>query len=254
MLIKSPQEIESLREGGMKLATVLDRVIASVQPGMSTQDLDDLAESLIRKEGGIPSFKGYKEGGMPPFPGSLCTSINNEVVHGIPRDDRLINEGDLLKLDIGMWYDGLATDMARTVAVGEVTKEARKLMEATRKSLDLGLKKVKPGNHLFDYSKAVQEYAEGKGYGVVRELIGHGVGHAVHEEPQIPNYVDSRVPDFEFQAGMVLAFEPMVNVGRWKVHLADDGWTFVTEDGSLSAHFEDTVVVTEKGSEVITRL
>lgn len=250
---KSVQELKCLRESGERLHAVLETVMNAVRPGVSTQDLDTLAEQEIRAAGGIPIFKGYGSEWGKPFPASLCTSLNQEVVHGIPSTTRIIREGDLVKLDIGLRFEGMVTDMARTVAVGPVSAEAGRLLEVTRESLDFGIANIRAGAHLSDYARAVQTHAEKNGYSVVRDLVGHGVGHELHEDPQVPNYFHAGIRDFVFTKGMVLALEPMINAGVLQVRIAPDGWTFVTKDGKLSAHFEDTIIVTENGTEIVTR-
>lgn len=252
--IKTEDEILRLRASGQRLAKVLQTVIASVKPGMTTWEIDVLSEKLIRAEGGIPIFKGYGAGSGAPFPASVCISLNQEVVHGIPRKDRIIKEGDLLKLDIGMRFEGMVSDMARTIAVGSISPEAEKLLQVTKESLDRGIATLRPGVPMSAYARAVQSYVEENGFSVVRDLVGHGVGHELHEDPQVPNYVSERMRDFILQKGMTLALEPMVNAGSFKVRVAPDDWTFITTDGKWSAHFEDTVVITEDGAEILTRI
>lgn len=252
--IKTEDEVKCLRESGKRLALVLKTVMGSVRSGMTTEEIDTLAERLIREQGGIPIFKGYGAGSGRPFPATLCASLNDEVVHGIPNQKRVVREGDLLKLDIGMRYEGMVTDMARTLPIGSVSAEAKRLMEVTQASLDRGIAELKPGARISAYARAVQEYVEGNGFSVVRDLVGHGVGHELHEEPQVPNYVSRGMHDFVLEPGMTLALEPMVNAGGFPVRIAPDEWTFVTADGSLSAHFEDTVVITESGADVVTRI
>ncbi|MBI2439112.1 MAG: type I methionyl aminopeptidase [Candidatus Moranbacteria bacterium] len=251
--IKTEEEIGRMRQSGKRLALVLETVIESVCPGMTTLAVDVLAERLIREQGGIPIFKGYGGGSGRPFPATVCTSLNNEVVHGIPNQERVIRDGDLLKLDIGMRYDGMVTDMARTVAVGTISDEAKKLLRVTEESLSCGIQTLCPGGRLSVYARAVQEHVEKNGFSVVRDLVGHGVGRELHEEPQVPNYYSSSFREVVLRKGMALALEPMVNLGGFAVTIAPDDWTFVTKDGSLSAHFEDTVVITEKGAEIVTR-
>ena len=253
-MIKTADEIARLRESGKRLAEVLEGVIAAVRPGLSTQDIDVLSERLIREVGGTPIFKGYAGGSGKPFPAAICTSINEEVVHGIPSAERIIREGDLLKLDIGMRFAGMVADMARTVRVGKVAKEAEKLAAVTEESLKRGILELRPGAHISAYARAVQDFVEANGFSVVRDLVGHGVGHELHEDPQIPNYVSREMDDFVVEKGMTLALEPMVNMGTSAVKIASDGWTFVTADGKWSAHCEDTVVITEHGAEVVTRV
>lgn len=251
--IKTEDEIRRLRESGKRLAKVLAAVIAAVRPGMTTLDLDHLAEKLIRESGGIPIFKGYGLGWGRPFPASLCTSLNEEVVHGIPRAERIIREGDLLKLDIGMRFEGMVTDMARTVRVGAVSPEAEKLAAVTEESLRRGIAELRPGARVSAYAGAVQGCVEANGFSIVRDLVGHGVGRELHEDPQVPNYTSRGMNDFIVQKGMALALEPMVNRGTFAVKVAPDDWTFVTVDGALSAHVEDTVVITDNGADIVTK-
>lgn len=252
--IKTDDEIRRLRASGQRLATVLSQIMDHVKPGMSTWDIDVLAERLIGEAGGTAIFKGYKAGAGRPFPASLCTSLNNEVVHGIPRKDRMIQEGDLLKLDIGMRFEGMVSDMARTLSIGKTSAIAEKLLLVTRESLKRGIAELRPGRPISRYAQAVQGYVEGQGFSVVRDLVGHGVGRELHEEPQVPNYVSRHMHDVVLEKGMTLALEPMINVGAFQVEVATDGWTFITADGTLSAHFEDTVVITDDGAEVLTRV
>lgn len=251
---KTEDEIARLRESCKRLAQVLQTVIAAVKPEMNTYDIDELAEKLIRQSGGIPIFKGYNAGSGTPFPASVCISINNEVVHGIPSKGRILREGDLLKLDIGMRFEGMVSDMARTVAVGKISNEAQRLLDVTRESLERGIAELRPGAPISAYASAVQSFVEANGFSVVRDLVGHGVGHELHEDPQVPNYTSRHMHDFIVQKGMTLALEPMINAGTFSVRIAPDDWTFITSDGKLSAHFEDTVVITEKGAEILTRV
>ncbi len=233
---------------------MLAAVIQSVRPGIVASELDALAERLIVASGGIPIFKGYGAETGKPFPASLCVSVNNEVVHGVPKSETRLQGGDVLKLDNGMRYEGMVTDMARTILVGNSgTPGARKLIAVTEESLRRGIAVLRPGAQLSEYARAVQEYVESQGCSVVRDLVGHGVGYELHEPPQIPNFVSRDFHDVTLAAGMTFALEPMVNAGGYPVKVASDGWTVVTADGSLSAHFEDTVVITENGAEVVTR-
>ncbi|MBP9727837.1 MAG: type I methionyl aminopeptidase [Candidatus Moranbacteria bacterium] len=252
--IKTEDEIQHLRASCKRLAGVLDTIMKEVRVGMSTWDIDVLAERLIREAGGIPIFKGYHAGSGRPFPASLCVSLNNEVVHGIPRKERIIKEGDLLKLDIGMRFEGMVSDMARTMPIGGITKEAQALLDVTRESLERGIVELRPGAPISAYAHAVQSYVESHGFSVVRDLVGHGVGRELHEDPQVPNYTSRHMHDFILAPGMTLALEPMINVGTFQVDIAPDDWTFITADGKLSAHFEDTVVITENGAEILTRI
>lgn len=250
-LLKTEDEIVRVRASGTRLARVLAAVLAKVTPGMTTWDIDVLAEKLIRDAGGDPVFKGYNVGASRSFPGSVCTSLNEEVVHGLPSKERVVREGDLLKVDIGMRYEGMVTDMARTIGVGSISEEAQKLMEVTRESLRRGVAVLKPGLPLGEYGRTVQEYVEAKGFSVIRDLVGHGVGHELHEPPHVPNYATPKTTTV-VQKGMVLALEPMVNAGTYAVKVAPDGWTIITADNRLGAHFEDTVVITDRGAEVVT--
>lgn len=254
--IKTPKDIEHLRKAGHVLASVLSEVIKLVRSGITTLELDNVAEKLIQDHGMEPSFKNYKGSDEdPPFPTTLCTSVNHEVVH-TPASGKVLRDGDIVGIDIGLRYkiDGryYYSDMAMTVGVGKISKQAKKLLSVTKKSLDIGLKQVRPGNYIADIGKAIQEYVESYGFSVVRSLVGHGVGYEVHEEPRIPNYYTEKIPKIEIQKGMVLAIEPMVNIGSYEIETLDDGWTIATKDGSLSAHFEHTIAVTEKGCEILT--
>lgn len=252
-LIKTPDEIQKLKRGGEILSRVLRHVAEACVVGASTEALDTLAREEIIAAGGTPSFLGYR---ISPedvaFPSTLCISINEEVVHGLATPNRIIQDGDIVGLDIGMWYDGLATDMATTVMVGNVRPEVRELVKTTRESLKQGVAAIKPGGWVSDIGAAVEDIVKPKGYGIVKDLVGHGVGHAVHEDPQVPNYREPRAPRIRLEEGMVLAIEPMVALGGWKVSMKDDGWTIVTRDGSPAAHFELTVVVTSSGVELVT--
>lgn len=252
--LKTKQDIEKLRRGGHILSLVLDEVEKTIKPGISTQSLTDLADKLIKERGGRPSFKGYRAAWADGvYPAALCVSINEEVVHGIPAPNKIIKEGDVVGIDCGLEYEGLFTDMARTIMVGKVGPGLKKLVSVTFESLMKGIKQIKPGNKISDISRAIQEHVEKNGFSVVRQLVGHGVGYSAHEEPQIPNFVDRSVPDIILKEGMVLAIEPMVNVGGAEVDSLEDGWTIVTYDKSVSAHFEHTVAVTDKGYEIITK-
>ncbi|MBU3924457.1 type I methionyl aminopeptidase [Patescibacteria group bacterium] len=254
--IKTPQEIALIREGGKILARILEELGNAVEPGMKTIELDKLAERLVFKYGAIAAFKNYKpcfnHEGQGGYPASVCVSINEEVVHGIP-GNRVLREGDIVSLDMGVLYKGYFTDAAITVGAGKISPIARKLIDVTKKSLELAIGETKIGNHLGDIGWAAQSYAEKNGFSVVRDLVGHGVGKFIHEEPDIPNFGRPGA-GLELKEGMVLAFEPMVNAGDYKVKTFADGWTFVTVDKSLSAHFEHTVAVTKNGVEVLTRL
>lgn len=237
--IKSAREIELMTEAGRILAIVHEEMAKALRPGMTTKDIDRLGEEVIRSYGCIPSFLNYNG-----YPASVCVSVNDEVVHGIPSDKRIIREGDIVSLDAGVIYKGYHSDAARTHAIGEISDEAKKLIKVTEESFFEGIKYAKEGNHLFDISAAIGRYAEAHGYGVVRDLCGHGIGSNLHESPEIPNYEMPR-RGVKLRKGMTLAIEPMINVGTWKVDWLDDDWTVVTRDGSLSAHYENTVLITE---------
>ncbi len=252
-LLKTPQEIEQLKAGGAILSAILREVKMLCVAGAETADLDALAEKRMIEHNGKPSFLGYKAArGMSPFPGTLCISINEEVVHGLPKPSRTIKNGDIVGLDIGMWRDGLATDMATTVIVGEVPEPVRALVKETRAALETALSVVKAGKWVHDIGNAIDDYLTPKGYGIVRDLVGHGVGHAVHEDPQIPHFRDRFAPRVKLQEGMVLAIEPMVTLGTWQVRTKRDGWTIVTADNKPAAHFELSIVVTKTGYELVT--
>jgi methionyl aminopeptidase len=250
IVYKSPPEVEKMRRAGRIVAGTIDAVLAAVAPGKTTMDLDVVAETYIREQGATPSFLGY---GRPPFPASICTSLNDEIVHGIPSPKRVLNEGDLLSLDFGAIWEGFHADSAVTVFVGDPpSAEAEKLVRVTEESLDAGISQIRSGGRLSDISHAVEQTVLGAGFEVVREYVGHGIGRNLHEDPQIPNYGDpGRGP--ELRAGLVIAVEPMVNLGGWETRLLADHWTVVTDDGSLSAHFEHTIAVTVDGAEVLTR-
>lgn len=261
--IKTEKEIEILREGGKILANIIKKIISEIKSGITTGQLEDLACSLIKKAGGRPSFKEYKtKEDNKPFPTALCISINDEVVHVPAMPSRRLNIGDIVGIDLGIEYPfeeekkGFYTDMAITVPVGKISKEAKKLIKATKKSLDLAIKKIKPGNTLNDIGKTIEQFVEKQGFSVVRDLVGHGVGYDVHEDPQIPNFAieGNKFDNIILKSGMVLAIEPMVNAGSYEIKNAPDGFSIKTADGSLSAHFEHTVAVTEKGCEVLTKI
>ncbi len=245
---KSKREIDLMKEAGRIVAVAHKAVKDMVKPGLTTADIDQLVEKIVRDHDAIPSFKGY--GG---FPGSACTSINEEVVHGIPSKKRFLKEGDIVKVDIGADYKGYHGDSAWTYPVGKISNEARDLLEATEGSLFAGLNEIKAGKRLSDISHAVQAYAESKGYSVVREFVGHGVGRKLHEDPQIPNYGPAGKGPV-LKPGMTLAIEPMINIGKKDVQVQSDEWTAVTQDGSLSAHFEHTILVTEESYLILTAL
>jgi methionyl aminopeptidase len=247
IIYKSPEEIAKMRRAGRVVAGTIDRVVAAVRPGIATADLDAVAEAYIDEQGAIPSFKGYKG-----FPASICVSINEEVVHGIPSPRRVLAEGDVLSLDFGAIWEGFHADSALTMFVGDPpSAEAEKLVRATEEALEAGISQIAPGARLSDVGAAVQQVAEGAGFSVVREYVGHGIGRSLHEDPQIANYGEpGRGP--LIKPGLVVAVEPMVNIGGWETRVLADDWTVVTEDGSISAHFEHTIAVTEDGREVLT--
>lgn len=244
--IKSSREIELMREAGKILAKTHEELEKSLRPGMSTWDIDRIGEEIIRSYGCIPSFKNYNG-----YPASICVSVNDEVVHGIPHKKHYIKEGDIVSLDAGVIYKGYHSDAARTHGIGEISEEAKKLIDVTRQSFFEGIKFAKPGNHLNDISTAIQKYAESFGYGVVRDLVGHGIGSHLHEDPEVPNFARKR-KGILLQPGMTLAVEPMINEGGYEVVWMDDDWTVVTEDGSLSAHYENTILITEDGAEILS--
>ena len=261
IIIKTKKEIEILRQGGKRLAAILKKIAKEVKPGVTTGFLENLAGRLIKEARGRSSFKNYKSLlETKAFRTALCTSINNEVVHAPALPSRKLNAGDIVGIDIGMEYPfgpdtrGYYTDMAVTLPVGKISKEARRLLAATKKCLELAVKEIRPEITLNIVSKTIQNYIESQGLAVVRDLVGHGVGTAVHEEPQIPNYEVESSNKIILKPGMVLAIEPMVNIGDYAIKSLRDGFTIVTADGSLSAHFEHTVVVTEKGCEILTKL
>ncbi len=251
--IKTNEEIALLRVSGYRLAFVLQEVKKAIKPGVTTLELDTLAEKLIREGGDTPPFLNYTpHGARHPFPASLCVSINDEIVHGIP-SERVIKEGDLVSIDLGVTHKGMITDAALTVFVGEVPEELKILIAETERSLYAGIKAAHGGGHIGDIGAAIERVAHGHGYGIVRELGGHGVGHAVHEEPYVPNYGKKGTGPI-LKPGMVLAIEPMFMLGKEDIRIMPDGYTIVTDDGSLSAHFEHTIVITEKGSEILTQI
>jgi len=256
IIYKTQKEIEIMAIGGRLLAEILNEVKNQVKPGIGTMELDDLAEKLILQNGGQPAFKNYKGSAeQKPFPTTLCTSINDEVVHAPARPNRILKEGDIIGLDIGMEYQGGFTDMAVTVGVGKVSQEAENLMATAHECLNLAIEQVKEGNYLSNVAKAIQSYAEANDFTVVKELVGHGVGQKVHEEPNVPNYVTEESKNIQLKKGMTIAIEPMVNAGGWRVKLLDDELTFATADGSLSAQFEHTVAIDHNGqTRILTAL
>jgi len=247
IILKSHDEIERMAVAGRIVAEVLEEIRSIVAPDVTTLDLDKFAESYIKSKGATPAFKGYRG-----FPASVCTSVNEQVVHGIPSSERL-REGDIISLDIGVYYNGFYGDAALTLTVGKVSNVAKKLLSVTEKSLYLGIEKAVAGNRLFDISSAIQNHAESEGFAVVRSFVGHGIGRELHEDPQLPNYGRQGEGPM-LKEGMTLAIEPMVNAGTWDVEILDDGWTAVTKDKNLSAHFEHTVAITSNGPVILTKI
>jgi methionyl aminopeptidase len=245
MVLKSPAEVETMHRANAVVHEVLRTVRQVAAPGVSTLELDELAEGIIRERGGTPAFKGYRG-----FPASLCTSVNDEIVHGIPSAGIQLKAGDILSVDCGVVMDGYVGDAAITFGIGEIGERAERLMEITRRCLEDAVEQVRPGNRLGDIGAAVQRRAEAAGFGVVRDFVGHGIGSSMHEDPQVPNYgVPGSGP--VLKPGLVLAIEPMITEGSWRVRVDDDGWTARTEDGKLSAHFEYSVAVTDDGRRVL---
>ena len=244
--IKSPQELALMRKAGEIVGETLNLLKASVEPGMTTRDLDRIAFKEITRRGATPTFKGYRG-----FPATICASVNEEIVHGIP-SKRVIKEGDIIKVDVGATYKGLIGDAAITIPVGQIAAPLLELMQDTRQGLEAGIRAAVPGARIGDIGAAVQAYGEARGYGVVREFVGHGVGRFLHEDPQVPNYGEpGRGP--LLRAGMCIAIEPMYNLGDWHTKIMDDQWTVVTADGKLSSHFEHSIAITEQGPEILTR-
>lgn len=257
VIIKTPQQVEGIRRSCRVLARVLDEVKAAVKPGITTRELNALTETLIAKSGAKPAFKGYRPlPGIIPFPSAICTSVNDQVVHSPALSGQPLKEGDIIGLDLGVNLDGYFSDMAVTMPVGVIKPAVQTLLDVTRQALDSGLAVMRPGARVRDISAAIEFIVKPYGYGIVRDFVGHGVGLQVHEDPRIPNYVDHRMDDMNLvlKEGMVLAIEPMINMGKAGVSVLDDGWTVVTDDGSWSAHFEHTVAITANGHEVLTAL
>lgn len=274
MLIKSKEDIKQIRQGGKIIGEILSQLAKLCQPGVSTAEVDDVAEKMILKAGGLPAFKGFKNHpDDTPFPTTICASINEELVHGIAKPNVILQNGDIFSIDIGMEWPvgnqnvkikvkndsvkfkrGFFTDTAITVVVGEIPNKTKKLMNVTKEALEVGIGAIKPGNSIASIGRAIEKYVNSAGkYGIIRDLVGHGVGHGVHEEPRIPNYYDPKLEKFIMRPGMVLAIEPMIALGTYKVKAGPDGWTIVMADGSLCAHFEHTVIVTDNGCVVATR-
>jgi len=245
IIIKTKDEIGKMRETNRIIAQLFDHIQPLIRPGMTTAELDQEAELFIRAHNAVPAFKGYKG-----FPGTLCTSINEQVVHGIPGSRKLF-EGDIISIDVGALLDGFYSDAARTFAVGKIGKKEQALMDATSKALEEGIKQAIPGNHLSDISVAIQKVVESAGFSVVRDFVGHGIGRSLHEDPQIPNFGKKGMGPI-LEPGMTFALEPMVNMGTWRIKILDDGWTAITADGLPSAHFENSIAVTNNGPIILT--
>ncbi len=245
--LKSEADLVRMRRAGALAGRVLAEVGRSIRPGVTTKDLDVLAEKIIRGAGGIPTFVGYRG-----YPASICASINEEVVHGIPSAERVLREGDVIGIDVGATLEGFVGDTAATFPVGRVAPDLEDLLKTTAEALKRGIAQARPGNRMGDISRAIQACGEARGYGVVRDFVGHGIGRQMHEAPAVPNYGTAGT-GLRLEAGLVLALEPMLNAGTWKVRVLSDGWTVVTEDRRPSAHFEHTVAVTESGPEILTR-
>jgi len=253
--IKSKKEIEKMREACKLNAWVYQEIEKVIKPGMTTMELDKLAEQIIRENGGIPAQKGYPSGekNIPAFPGTLCISINDEVIHGIPSSKRVIQDGDVVSIDLVVYKGGFNGDAARTFIIGKPSKEKQKLLDVTKQAFFEGIKYAKKGNRIGDISHAIGEYVQKNGFSVVKEFQGHGIGKSIHEDPGIPNF-GKPMRGQRLQPGMTLAIEPMVIAGKPNILILDDGWTVVTEDGSLSAHYENTILITEKEPEILTLL
>ena len=251
-LTKTSAEVESMRRGGALLSRALQAAVDAVKPGVTMRQLDDIATKVIEDGGGVPSFKGYTSGGSIPFPTTMCISVNNEIVHGLGNRDIVLNEGDIVGMDIGLWLEDLCTDMAVTVPVGKVSKERLALMRATRESMLAGVAAATVGGTVMDIAGAIEDAVDKKKYGIVTSLVGHGVGHKVHEAPHVPNYRSKHFTPVALVKNMCLAIEPMLTTGGADIITAKDGWTIETADGSDAAHFEVTIVITDDGPEIIT--
>lgn len=252
LVIKNEKEIEKMRRAGRVHALLMEEMKQYVVPGVKTIELDKIAESFIKAHNGYPSFKGYKVPGMPEFPGSICSSVNNEVIHGVP-GKRVLKDGDIISIDIGVYLDGYHADGARTFCVGNISPLAKRLIDVTKQSFYEGIKLAVSGNWIRDISEGIQRYVEENGFSVVRDFVGHGIGEVMHEEPQIPNYAGKKRGP-KLQKGMTLAIEPMVNEGSYRVDTSNNSWRVVTSDGKLSAHYENTIVITENEPEILTIL
>ncbi len=247
IILKSKEQIAVMRQGGRILAQIIDTLVGEIRPGLTTLEIDSRAEELIRQKGAQPAFKGYKG-----YPFTICASVNEEVVHGLP-SERSLKEKDIISIDLGINYKGYFTDCAVSVALGRIDSRKKKLLETTKRALQIGIRQARPGNHLLDISYAIQTFVEKEGFSVVRQFVGHGIGLKIHEAPEIPNFGRPHEGPL-LKSGMVLAIEPMVNMGSWEVEIKDDGWTAVTKDGLPSCHFEHTVAINEDGPEILTSL
>lgn len=246
--MKSSSEIEKIRRSGKILTEIFETLSHKIVPGISTKYIDRIVYGIITARGAQPSFLNY---GNPPFPASICASVNEEVVHGIPSNQRILEEGDIISIDVGACLDGFHADAARTYPVGKISEEAANLIKVTKECFFKGYKEFKPNNRIRDISRSVQNHAEANGYGVVRALTGHGIGRNLHEDPNVPNYVTD-VRGIKISTGLVIALEPMINAGTWDVYMKSDNWTIVTADGKLSAHYENTIAMTENGPVMLT--
>lgn len=257
MYKKTKEEIKKIIEGGKIIGGILEEISTLAKPGVSAWEIDMRAEKLIKKAGGIPAFKGFKSRKSdPPFPSTVCASVNDELVHGIASKEKILKNGDIFSIDIGMQYPGKGgyfTDTALTLPIGKIPQTTQKLLDVTQKALEIGIAECQTGKTVADIGLAIQNYVEPFGYGIVRDLVGHGVGHAVHEEPRVPNYYDKSLKSWVLEPGVVIAIEPMLSMGDYNVKTADDGWSISMTDGSLCAHFEHTIIITENGPVVATR-
>lgn len=251
-LTKKPAEVDAMRRGGALLSRALQAAVDAVRPGVTMRQLDDIATKVIEDGGGRPSFKGYTGGGTTPFPTTMCISVNNEIVHGLGNRDIVLREGDIVGMDIGLWLEDLCTDMAVTVPVGTVSKERMALMRATRESMEAGVANAIVGGTVMDIAGGIEDAVNKKKYGIVKSLVGHGVGHKVHEAPHVPNYRSKHFTPVALVPNMCLAIEPMLTTGSADIITAEDGWTIETADGSDAAHFEVTIVIAKDGPEIIT--
>jgi methionyl aminopeptidase len=261
MFIKSPEAIKQIEKGGKIIGKILFKLAKMCRPGISTWEIDEMAEKMILKAGGRPSFKGYRtQPEDTPFPTTICASVNQELVHACARKEVILKDGDIFSIDIGMeWpykknYRGYFTDTAITLPIGKIPDETKELLRVTRESLEIGIAKVKSGNTVANIGQAIEEYVKLQGkYGIIRDLVGHGVGYEVHEDPRIPNFYDKSTRDWVLKPGMVIAIEPMISLGDYKIKTADDGWAIEMADGSLCAHYEHTIIITPHGRKVVTR-